>query len=521
MIGPHTLLLPPFRHLSSSFLPPFRHLFPSFFHPSDPNPRPRPSLIPPSARPVSLSFRPEGDPNVTHARPAFLPPARRLFSSDFRPEFGPKQARVRPRTGPVSPRFRRLLALALAAAMMVGLVGCGEGKIKGEQLSKELSDALGWSWIENPTKAAVDMGLLSQQEAEEGITAEGLIEIRKTVEKRKKGETFLHGFYAGGSYGQIDLAKEMDSVSFGWAKIDMDEEAELFLNQSAENGNGWYVPAGSQVAVDYMEENRVEYNLCVFGSSGDAKDWTDPKRREKGIELLAAAAEAYGGLTIDFEGLRGEENKENFTVFMEKLRKALPSDKKLYVCVQPLTWFNGYDYRALGEVCDKVILMAHDYQWLSVPEENLGTNRTETPVAPLNHVYNALRDITDGERGVTEREKIVLAISFGSCGVEIDENGLLCSKKLFAPTVETLEKRLGQEEAEVTFHERYQSPFVTYQNEEGRWFKVWFENEESVRAKVALARLFGVSGVSVWRLGSIPNGENYNAWNGLLREMGR
>lgn len=195
----------------------------------------------------------------------------------------------------------------------------------------------------------------------------------------------------------------------------------------------------------------------------------------------------------------------------------LPKEKKLYVCVQPLTWFNGYDYRGLGAACDKVILMAHDYQWLSVLEENLGTDRTKTPVAPLNHVYSALRDITDPETGVECTEKVVLAISFASCGVEIDENWLLCNQSLFTPGTDTLEKRLGQPEAEVTFDEPTQSPFVTYQNEEGRWFKVWFENEESVAAKLTLARLFGISGLSLWRLGSIPNGENYNVWNCLLQ----
>lgn len=412
---------------------------------------------------------------------------------------------------------RRFLALILALFLPLSFLGCGESKIRDLELSEELSAAFGWEWIKNPTKTAVDMGLLTQDEVENGISLERLIEVRKTIENRKNSELFLHGFYAGGSYGQIELTKEMDSVSFGWAKVAINEENGLFLNQSPGDGNGWYVPEGSQTAIDYMEENHTPYHLSVFGSSGVAKEWIAPENREEAVELLVAAAADYDGLTIDFEGLRGEEMKENFTKFMENLRESLQNEKKLYVCVQPLTWFNGYDYRGLGAICDKVILMAHDYQWLSVPEENLGTDQTETPVAPLNHVYSALRDITDSEIGVENTEKVVLAISFASCGVEIDENGLLCNQSLFTPGTDTLEKRLGQPEAEVVFDEATQSPCVTYQNEEGRWFKVWFENEESVGAKLALARLFGISGLSLWRIGSIPNGENFNVWNSLLQ----
>lgn len=440
------------------------------------------------------------------------------------PDHPPRPTLRRPRifgkTGGKLTVLRRWTALLLALCLTVALAGCGEKKIKGTELSEELSAAFSWNWIQNPTKAAVDMGLLTQEEAEEGISFEKLVEVRKTIEKREKSDAFLHGFYAGGSYSQIQLTENMDSVSFGWGKVALDDENGLFLNQSAENGNGWYVPESSHLATDYLEENGTEYNLCVFGSAGVVKEWIAAENREEAAEILAGAAEDYGGLTIDFEGLRGEELKENFTIFMETLRKTLPEEKKLYVCVQPLTWFNGYDYRGLGEACDKVILMAHDYQWLSVPEEDLGTDQTYTPVAPLNSVYSALRDITDSETGVREKEKVLLAVSFASCGVEVDEEGRLTGDRLYTPGTDTLEQRLGQPEAEVVFDEASQSPYVTYQNEEGRRFKVWFENDESVAAKLRLARLFGLGGVSLWRLGSIPNGENLNVWNRLLREMG-
>lgn len=418
-------------------------------------------------------------------------------------------------------KAKGMLVLALAAVLALGSVGCGETTLRGEELAAELSAALDWDWLSDPTRAAVDMGLLTEEEAQRGVSLERLIEVRREIKERLDEPTWLHGFYAAGSYGQIELASDMDVVSLGWAKLAVDESGTPCLNQSSSQGNGWVLPESSHLATDYLEESNVPYHLCVFGVAGTVKECVGKEKRADTVAALVRAAEDYAGLTIDFEGLRGEELREDFSDFLRALRRELGEEKTLYVCVQPLTWFNGYDYRTLGQVCDKVILMAHDYQWLSVPEDKLGTADTDTPVAPLNHVYNALRDITDPETGVEDKSKIALAVSFASCGVEVDENGLLIGDRLYTPGMATLEQRLGQPEAEVTFVEKYQSPYVTYQNEEGRWFKVWYENEESVTAKWKLAKEFGIQGLSLWRLGSIPNGENYNVWQGLLQEMGK
>ena len=34
---------------------------------------------------------------------------------------------------------------------------------------------------------------------------------------------------------------------------------------------------------------------------------------------------------------------------------------------------------------------------------------------------------------------------------------------------------------------------------------VWYENSDSIQAKCDLARYFGIGGVSLWRLGLVPN----------------
>ncbi len=72
-------------------------------------------------------------------------------------------------------------------------------------------------------------------------------------------------------------------------------------------------------------------------------------------------------MVIDFEGLRGEPVKQAFVQFLKDLSvETEPLEKTIYVTVHPSRssshlYFDGYDFREIGNVADKVILMAHDY----------------------------------------------------------------------------------------------------------------------------------------------------------------
>ena len=241
-----------------------------------------------------------------------------------------------------------------------------------------------------------------------------------------------------------------------------------------------------------------------------------PEARQQAIDALVTAAADYSGLTIDFEALKGDTIKQNYVTFMEELRQALPKDKTLYVCVQPDTWYTGFDYRGLGEVCDKVILMAHDYQWTSVPESYMGTANTNSPVTPFPSIYEALRDITDPDTGVQDVSKVALAISFGTAGFHVDEEGRLLETTIYHPAMTTLTARLNQPDTVVTYSDKYRNPYALYTTEDGSQYKVWYENEQSVLDKLQLARMFGVTGVSLWRIGNIPASSGYDVWSAML-----
>ena len=327
---------------------------------------------------------------------------------------------------------------------------------------------------------------------------------------------WLHGFYAFSSYPQLSYTARMDGVSVGWARLETDELGVPLVNSTAVNGNDWVKPEQSALTTDFLEEHAIPYNLNVFGSATTFAAITEAANQAEAIAQLVEAAQPYAGLTMDVEGLR-EEHREAYSAFMTALRTALPPEKTLYVCVQPDTWFGGFDYRALGEICDKVILMAHDYQWASIPDYYLGTDKTYCPVTPIEQIYTALRHITDPVTGVQDRSKLALAISFNTTGFHVDENGLLLDQTFYHPATATIAQRLQQEDSQRVWDDQSRNPNLYY-TADGEHYRLWYEDAQSVAEKLQLSHMFGIQGVSVWRLGMIPNYPdipNYDVWSVL------
>lgn len=341
---------------------------------------------------------------------------------------------------------------------------------------------------------------------------------------------WLHGFYAFTSYTQVNMAAQMDAVSVGWARLDVDPLSGPYLNQTTSGGNEWAVPSGASLATDAFTASGTPYNLNVFSSTGDALTLPDgtvtndlaailesEASRAQAVAAIAAAVGPYHGITIDFEGLR-EDKREAFTAFMTALRAALGTDKALWVAVQPPDWYKGYDYRSLGEVCDKVILMAHDYKDLATPV--VGSSATNNPVTPFPKVAQALAAITDPDTGVQDKSKIALAIAIDSAGYQIDDGGKIAAAALYSPGMDTLTTRLRQADAVRGWSDVYRNPYLTYIGDDGATYRVWYEDAQSVMEKVQLAAMFGVTGVSLWRLGIIPHVEDpalgYDVWGALL-----
>ncbi|MBP6492299.1 MAG: S-layer homology domain-containing protein, partial [Clostridia bacterium] len=341
---------------------------------------------------------------------------------------------------------------------------------------------------------------------------------------------WVHGFYAISSYSQKELTDDMDAVSLGWSRMSYNAGEGAFLNTASANSNEYNIPEGYENITSYLKENQTKTHLTVYmdtstmveTSSGSTDICSaillDSTQRSQAVNAIVNELETnystigynpYSGVTIDFEGMKGNALKAGFNAFLTELSVKLKTlNKTLYVTVQPATsdgyYYDSYDFRTIGSLADKVILMAHDYNETTMPENLLGSEYyRNTPVTPFASVYYALKAITDQNTGVEDTSKIALAISFSSIGWEL-ENGKLAETSSVRPTPSTIYTRL-KGGAAMGYSAVYRNPYITYTTEEGKDIFLWYEDERSVNDKIELAKLFGIKGVSFWRLGTIPN----------------
>jgi len=384
---------------------------------------------------------------------------------------------------------------------------------------------------------------------------EAAVMMMRMYEKIKKPINELHAFYAIRSYPQIDFIPELDSVSFGWSRIEYDSgKGHVVLNTTSGNRNDFYIPPGFEEPFNLAEENNVSTQLMVFADSNTLVDFgggklpvtelvlTNPELRKQAVSLIAEQVNntvmndieiSFDGVVIDFEGMKGETLKNAFSSFLGELRNELDiAGKKLIVAVHPerkpgQEYYDGYDYKTIGQIADKVILMAHDYYAKRLSDAEMETGYAITPLTPADEIYYALKAITDKENGVENPEKIWLQISFDSVQWSL-QSGKVLNREPYKPGYEQIRQRLLAN-AKVHYSVVNGNPYIEYIGETDQTRNIiWYEDSRSVMAKVNLAKMFGVNGISLWRLGNIPNYDDLNGeglyldiWQNLLKETQR
>ncbi len=341
----------------------------------------------------------------------------------------------------------------------------------------------------------------------------------------------LHAFYAISSSSQISKFSSLDSVSFGWARLEYDETTKQVKINTDNGTNEYYIPTGYAGVIEKAKNSQISRQLMFFVNEQNVFDVTSNKtvklaeyivsNKEVSKQVIDAmvamvnntskygSSISFDGLVSDFEGFKGEALKQSYNAFLTELNAELDkTNKTLYVAVHPKrkpgqAYFDGYDYKTIGELADKVILMAHDYDATALTDDEMNSRYNDTPVTPFDEVYYALKSITDPVSGVKDLNKIWLQLSMDSVQWKL-KDGKVINRIPYHPSYEQIYTRFLSG-ATLKYSELSQNPYAKFDAEDGTQNIIWYENQRSIAEKIKLAKMFGIKGLSLWRLGNIPD----------------
>lgn len=200
----------------------------------------------------------------------------------------------------------------------------------------------------------------------------------------------------------------------------------------------------------------------------------------------------YVGVDFDFEFISSEDAEEYVILVQETEERLNQIGAVTLVALAPKTYaeqpgllYEGHIYDLLGQAADYALLMTYEWGYTYGPP---------MAVAPINKVREVIN------YGITQipPAKILMGIpNYGYDWTLPFVQGESVAENLSIP--EAVE-RAAQFGAEIQFDETAQTPFYEYVDRQGREHVVWFEDERSLRVKLALVGEYGLAGISFWTI---------------------
>lgn len=358
--------------------------------------------------------------------------------------------------------------------------------------------------------------------------------ISKTVDKVKKGDSVIvikeleNGWkQVRTSLGKIGYTKDVTNiytvreemedkkqiegrVSLVW---DYYSEYAKAPNRTGTTINGVNVVSPSFASLEKLGKGEIYINIGDSGKeyinwahSNDYKVWAivsnnsyqettseilnDYKLREKLINNIVNLTMEYNldGINIDFEYVKGSD-KEMFSRFIIELAPRMKEyGKVLSVDVTAPDgsedWSMCYDRNKIGKVADYIIFMAYDQNGISSPKE--GTT------AGADWVEVNIKKFIGTQEDVPA-DKLILGMPFYT-RLWKEENGNITSNVI---SMKNIDSKIPSN-VERKWNEDLKQYYVEYE-QNGVTYKMWLEEEESIKAKFALMKDYNLAGAAYWQ----------------------
>ena len=209
-------------------------------------------------------------------------------------------------------------------------------------------------------------------------------------------------------------------------------------------------------------------------------------------QLIAAAIEySFDGINVDFENI-SEDAADGYIQFMREL-SVMCRKNGIVLSVDvpvPMDFTAHYNRKALGEVCDYLMIMGYDEHYAG--SEEAGT------VASLSFeeegIQNTLQEVA--------AEKVVSGIPFYTrlwCTTTNEDGTTTVTSE--AMGMNQAQQTLENNQVEASWDETTGQNYAQFNGESGELYQIWLEDTESLTKKLELIKNYDLGGVAEWKLG--------------------
>ena len=209
-------------------------------------------------------------------------------------------------------------------------------------------------------------------------------------------------------------------------------------------------------------------------------------------QLIAAAIEySFDGINVDFENI-SEDAADGYIQFMREL-SVMCRKNGIVLSVDvpvPMDFTAHYNRKALGEVCDYVMIMGYDEHYAG--SEEAGS------VASLSFeeegIQNTLQEVS--------AEKVVSGIPFYTrlwCTTTNEDGTTTVTSE--AMGMNQAQQTLENNQVEASWDETTGQNYAQFNGESGELYQIWLEDTESLTRKLELIKNYDLGGAAEWKLG--------------------
>lgn len=229
--------------------------------------------------------------------------------------------------------------------------------------------------------------------------------------------------------------------------------------------------------------------------------------RDNVIRQLVAYSSLYklDGISLDFENIYLKD-RDAYTQFIRELTPMLhKADVKLSVAVGipggSDTYSKCYDHEKIGNITDFVMVMTYDQYY--------GSSRVAGSQAQVSWVSDKLEDTLK----LVSNEKLVMGIPLYTRLWEITAEG---ARNIRNYSIDGAKNLIEEKNASLEWDIESGQFVATYQ-EDGKTYKMWLEDEHSLKEKVNLVNLYQLRGICMWEL----NWGNDSIWEAISQTISK